>query len=163
GSGAPSMGPRASKPMVLYSTRPSQGFEWVLGPWRPFYGTEAYNLGIVGIVSSARVLGGVARVDRSHRSQSPISRPGVWTPRGPPRRRQDWTEVEWESAFQYESFEGSLDPIAVIQIPMKHPFPYSPGFEPRTGTRARTDLQLTGRIGKGMLHLPTLKSCSCHH
>ncbi|GFS57345.1 hypothetical protein NPIL_213561 [Nephila pilipes] len=89
GPGAPSMGPRASKPMVLYITHPSQGFEWDLGPWRPFYGTEAHNLGIVGIVFSARVLGEVARVNRSHRSQSPISRPGVWIPRGPPMGRQD--------------------------------------------------------------------------
>ncbi|GFS71618.1 hypothetical protein NPIL_620471 [Nephila pilipes] len=49
---------------------------------------------MVGIVFSTRVLGGVTRVDRSHRSQSPNSRPGVWTPGGPPRGRQDFTE-QW--------------------------------------------------------------------
>ncbi|GFS82333.1 hypothetical protein NPIL_697151 [Nephila pilipes] len=77
---------------------------------------------MVGIVSSTRVLGVVTRVDRSHRSQSPNSRPGVWTPGGPPRGRQDFTEVECERAFQYQLFEGSLEPIAVIQIPMQTRF-----------------------------------------
>ncbi|GFS78528.1 hypothetical protein NPIL_356821 [Nephila pilipes] len=80
----------------------SRVFSGVWGPWRPFYGTEAHNLGIVGIVSSAGVVGGVARVDRSHRSQSSISQPGVWSPHGPSKRRQDWNEVGCERAFQYE-------------------------------------------------------------
>ncbi|GFT77881.1 hypothetical protein NPIL_382111 [Nephila pilipes] len=50
------------------------------GFWAPgdhSMGPRPHNLGIVAIVSSTRMLGVVTRVDRSHRSQSPISRPGV--------------------------------------------------------------------------------------
>ncbi|GFT17712.1 hypothetical protein NPIL_104331 [Nephila pilipes] len=74
-------------------------FRSLYHPWRPFYGTEVRIIGIFGIVLSARIVGGIARVHQSVRSQSHVSPLGGWILPWPPMGVQDLIGVWFENSF----------------------------------------------------------------
>ncbi|GFT82953.1 hypothetical protein NPIL_279731 [Nephila pilipes] len=120
-------------------------------------GTQVRIIGIVGIISSARIVGGVARVHQSVRSQSHVSPLGIWILPWPPMGVQDLNGVWFEKSFSVRVVCWDIPPIAVIKVPIKDQFTVPSAFESRIGTKTWTDIRLVEQNRKSYAASPCSK------